>query len=389
MQAGSPEQRQQLIDLGKEIYTILRTEINPIPDSEIDNPNIWNNASLQNKLAQIKHKFGPDDTFAKQLMAKAFIVYLYSIAHALGHKFDEGTFVIHDNPQGLYDPAQRANVSAILAFLANMPGVNRRGATHFSALERQNPVKYAHLTSSGSKTFYGLNLDLTKETQKDEQPKTTILFNRVESTQPSLNFGNQKRPAESDATFFKQTPISIFIKPERFGTKNYGELALHAGDLVRTKLSKLMGSEADDQPKYSKERVPVYLQKAFDKLIDTTIAHADAENKTRALNLKQYNTHDGWGIQKYLQLTDIQKHPITAGEDVIVRFAPKKEIEKFRQLILANQTATLDNGKPDLLKRAKYTHLKDRFGHEVSLDGIDLAGQQGESSQSGSASIQY
>ncbi len=435
----SAEQRKQLIDLGKEISDILRTDINPIPDSEINNPNIWNNPSLQDKLAQIKHKFGPDDTFAKQLMAKAFIVYLYSIAHALGHEFDEGTFVIHDDPKDLYNPAKRANASVILAFLANMPGVNRRGATHFNQLATLDPDKYAHLTSSlGAQNFYGLDLDLTKETQGDEQPKTTILFNRIKSTAPG-NHINSKPSNISPQSFYASTPISIFIKPERFGTKNYGELALHALDLARTKSLKLIGSDIDDQPKYSKERVPVYLRKAFDNLIQTAVNNIDSlafnnkepwlqhmaiialgnrdENKElvknlkagrvektnvekilgelgllltnkkdqdakrqQALDLKKYNTVDGWGIQQYLKLTDPDNPPSAKGEDAIVMFAPK-EAQKFREMIYTKQNA------PDLLTRAKYTHLDRRFGHEVSLDGKDLT--TGESSQSGSASIQY
>lgn len=414
MQAGSPEQRQQLIAHGKQINDVLRTQVGVVPDDQIDDPAIWNVPSLQSELVKVKHRFGPDDTFAKQYMAKALIIYYYAIAHTLGHIFDEGTIVIHDNP----DDASKPNASTVLAFLANMPEVYKRNASHFNGLARLEPDKYPHLARSlSANTFYGLDLDLSKEKSSTENPKTTILFNKIASKQQTdFVLGNM---------WSDNIPTSLFIKPEKHGTQK-GNLLAHAADLAVTQANKLL-NDSDDQPRYSKERVPVYLQNEFKNLIATTVASIDAyatgeendilfknmakvylskldkndllqklsnntlstreklyiqqslketlpydQTRQQALNLLKYNTVDGWGIQKYLQLTNTQNPPRTMdGQDLIVMFAPNAA-NAFRQMILDKAHATNPDGSPDQITRAKYTYLDHRFGHEVLLSNTEF-----------------
>jgi hypothetical protein len=305
-----------------------------------------------------------------------------------------------------------------------------RYASHFNGLARLDPGKYPQLGTT-SKNFYELKVDLTKESQLwgDEEPKTVILFNWLTA----------KKTTEDNDTFY--TPTSMFIKPERNGTQGWTEWILHAGDYVRTQWNKWNGGDTDDQLKYSKERVPVALLKAYESLVNATVEnitpetinslaqnnpkdftrqlqtwHPDITSKNNSLlnqlgrtnkqlnkeqeetiatfkvalynslsspaikkMLLRYNTRDGWGIQKMKQLTNIKNPPITMQDN---DYGPS--INKGDDLITTFAPAEAVNHFNEVLKQL---HLKDpahntypeiRYGREVIL--IPTEPTQGESS---------
>ncbi len=233
----------------------------------------------------------------QQQMVKALILYYHTLAQQLGHIFEEGTFIIHDG-------------QPIYAFLQHMKDKYERNSSHLNALQKYQGREW--LAQLG-KQHFGYDVAMP------EINFSTILFNRI----------------SEDGNVF-------YLKPESHGTAGLVETVGHAASFVQAQGRKLAPEifGSDDQPGYSKERIPKDVLKRYTALIETIPALADGEKKSLIENAVSF------GLQAMYASAQV----------LLDKNKDNAELAAF--------VTDLEKGQATDIKR---THLDKRIGSEVIL----------------------
>lgn len=256
----------------------------------------------QSKIESLKNEMAcMYEGEAETGLIKALTLYFYFIARKQGHVFEEGTFVI-------YDPSAK-----IYPFIEGLSKTYKRRASHFNALASDNLPNPKPWLAALTPDHRGHDVEIPAMSKK------TVLFNKL-----------------------SQDNTSFYFKPETYGTKHLTTLMGHAGSFIiaqgRKQLPSIFGS--DDQPAYSKERIPKEILRNYLAAIEQ-LPEENADKATFA------TTAVALGIQSmYHHTTELlKKYPTN-------------------QLLL-EFTQTLENKQAD--GNPKYSYLDHRFGHEVIL----------------------
>lgn len=186
----------------------------------------------------------PSENFLEaELQLTQISWFLMSCALKKGQGYEEGTFVLEDPEQRLYN------------FLLKNPSKHSRQSTHF--------------TGRSSPQHYGVNIFNNLMPAE----KRTLLFALVENM-PSLGAGEK----------------ILFIKPENFSAdmgviKNpqlIGEFAGHTKEYILSKGNKLLFTGSDDLETMRKERVPVDVLNAFLELNEKISQHPEFAQRVSA-----------------------------------------------------------------------------------------------------------
>lgn len=236
-------------------------------------------------------------------LLKALTLYFYYIARKLGHIFEEGTFVV-------YDPT-----ATIYPFIEDLEDTYTRKASHLNALASKNlpeSERKPWLAQMGN-NHRGHDVDIPA------MHKKTLLFNYI----------------HPDKTAF-------YLKPESHGTKGLISITAHGIDFLRAQGRKQLPSVfgSDDQPAYSKERIPKEILRNFLKMIE----QLPVDENVKADGALRASTY---GIQ----------YMFTKARELQERFPENALLNKFIQSLEQKQNA----GDP------KYSYLAQRFGNEVIL----------------------
>lgn len=152
--------------------------------------------------------------------------YLMSLSLAKKEGYNQGTFVIEDEGNKLYN------------FLMKHPGLYPRDSSHFV---NRSPKKHQ-------------GIDVFKEPLP--AMKRTLLFSQI------TNLDGQTR---------------LYIKPENFSASPYQpyDFSMHAWEFAVAQYNKVANPGSDDLPNMRKERVPAAILKEFNKIVEKIQEYKD------------------------------------------------------------------------------------------------------------------